>query len=72
MDGGETIGVVVRLLETLGKPGAVRLAALRPIGAARQVDFLGGPIVDVAVEDGQAVVELAGHEYLQLEVRWKP
>jgi alpha-mannosidase len=64
-------GFRVRLLETLGRSGKLRLSALRPLTAARQLDLAGQPIADVPIEDGTAAVDYAAHEWLELEARWQ-
>jgi len=60
-------GVRVRLLETEGRPVSATLSAFRPISAAWQSDFLGEKIVDLLPADGKITLDLAAHEWVQLE-----
>jgi alpha-mannosidase len=69
---GETlVGVRVRLLESGGKSVRVRLAAFRPFTTARQVNFLGEIQSDLSVEQGRIVLDIAAHEWVEVEGRWR-
>jgi alpha-mannosidase len=67
---GRVRGVRVRLLETGGRPAKVGLTAYRPIDAARRVDLTGDETEACAIEDGKAQVQLAAHQWIQLEATW--
>jgi alpha-mannosidase len=67
---GKAVGICVRLLETLGRPVKARLSAFRPIVAAKERDFSGSPLVDLAIDNGSAVVELAAAQWIEVEARW--
>jgi hypothetical protein len=58
-------------LEADGRAGRTRLSAFRPIAQAQQVDFQGNTQLELSIEQGAAVVELAAHEWVQLAARWK-
>jgi len=66
-----THGFCVRLLETEGKAGRATLRALRPLAAARQVDFQGQPLLELPIEDDKIVIDIGAHEWLHIEARWK-
>jgi alpha-mannosidase len=70
LEGGRCVGFRARLLETAGVPTRLRLAALYPLRAARQVDFLGRPQGECAVEQGQASLSISRYEWLEIEGRW--
>jgi hypothetical protein len=70
MEAGQCVGLIVRLLETSGRPGKVRLAAFRPLLHAEQRDFKGDSLGSCRMEDGNAVVEMAAAEWLEVEARW--
>ena len=70
MEAGQCVGLTVRLLETSGRPGKVRLAAFRSLLNAEQRDFKGDSLGSCRMEDGTAVVEMAAAEWLEVEARW--
>lgn len=63
-------GVRVRLLETAGRPARIKLTGFRPFAAARQIDFRGQPLLDCQVDEGVARLELAAHEWVEVEARF--
>lgn len=67
---GRCQGLTVRLLETAGRPAKVTLSLFRPIVQAELIDFLGHSLGDVTVVDGKAQLDLAAHEWVQVQVRW--
>jgi alpha-mannosidase len=69
-EAGRCRGLVLRLLETAGRPAKVTLSLFRPLVQAELVDFLGRSLSDVPIVDGKAQCELAAHEWVQLLVRW--
>ena len=70
VESGECVGLVVRLLETSGRPGKVRLAAFRSLLSAEQRDFKGESLGSCRIDEGRAVVEMAAAEWLEVEARW--
>ena len=66
-----THGFCVRLLETEGRAGRATLRAFRPLAAARQVDFQGQPLLELPIEDDKITIDVAAHEWIQIEARWK-
>lgn len=70
IEDGKVCGFVVRLLETAGRARRPRLRTFRPVQVARQVDFRGQPLIELAL-DGDAVrVDLGANEWVQIEARW--
>jgi alpha-mannosidase len=61
-------GVRVRLLETAGRAGRVTLRAFRPVAHARQVDFVGQTLLEVAVEGDRVRLDFAANEWIEVEV----
>lgn len=67
---GRVAGFRVRLLETQGRAAPVKLAAFRPVASARQVDFRGQSLADCKLDQGAVRVEMAAHEWVEIEARW--
>jgi hypothetical protein len=67
---GQIVGFQVRLLEVSGRRARLELNSFRPVAAAQQVDFEGESLGDCRVEEGSVHVEMAPHEWIQLNVRW--
>mgnify|MGYP003948797217 CR=1 FL=1 len=67
---GQIVGFQVRLLEVSGRRARLELKSFRPIAAAQQVNFEGESLGDCRVEAGSVHVEMAPHEWIQLNVRW--
>jgi alpha-mannosidase len=63
-------GVRVRLQETGGRPAQTGLRCFRSVQTARQTDFLGQPIDDCQIEEGRVRIQLAAHQWVQVEARW--
>jgi hypothetical protein len=67
---GRAVGVRARLLESGGKNARARLTAFRPFTSARQVNFVGEVLSQLPVEQGKVALELAAHEWIEIECRW--
>lgn len=67
---GRCVGFRVRLLDTLGLHGPVRLEAARPFTQARLVDFLGATIGDARIDEGAICFDLGRYEWTCVEARW--
>ena len=67
---GEQDGVRLRLLETEGRDASTKIAAYRPISAARRTDFLGGSAALLSVVDGQVRLDIGPHRWVQVEAEW--
>ncbi len=67
---GRVVGLRVRLLENAGRPARMKLSGFRPFASAQQVDFRGQPFGDCSVEEGAVRVELAAHEWVEIEARF--
>ena len=67
---GSIVGFQVRLLEVSGRRAKLDLNSFRPISAASQVDFEGGALGDCRIHEGRVQLELAPHEWIQLNARW--
>lgn len=61
-------GVAFHLLETSGRASRCRLRLVRAPLWARQTDFNGEPVVDLAVEGDGVTVDLTPHELARVEV----
>ena len=70
VENDQCVGFRARLLETAGVPTRLKLAAIHPIKAARQVDFLGRALGDCTLEDGRATLAMSRYEWVELEARW--
>lgn len=60
-------GFRVRLLETLGKAGRVKLRTLKPVAGARQIDERGESIVTVPTADDSLLIDFAAFELVRVE-----
>jgi hypothetical protein len=67
---GRAQGFRARLLETLGRPAKAKLSAFRPLVSARQLNFDGTPWTDGTIEEGGLSLQLAAHEWIEIEGRW--
>jgi alpha-mannosidase len=68
---GRNVGFRARLLETEGNAGRLHLRCFRPPVSARRIDFQGLPLADLVVSDDKIQLDLAAHEWVQIEARWK-
>lgn len=60
----------VRLLETEGRHRSVKLQCFKTPTSARQRDFTGRTITDLAIVDGAVVIELTGYEIADVELHF--
>ncbi|MFP6576082.1 MAG: hypothetical protein VB912_13060 [Pirellulaceae bacterium] len=67
---GQIVGFQVRLLEVSGRRARLDLNSFRPISEAQQVDFEGASLGDCRTKEGSVQLELAPHEWIQLNARW--
>jgi alpha-mannosidase len=63
-------GFRVRLLETSGRPVRATLRAFRALSRAAKVDFRGQALSELTVEEDRIVVDLAAHEWAEVEACW--
>ena len=68
---GRPVGFRLRMLETAGRAGRVQLRAYRALAAARQTDYLGRTLADLAVDDDRVNVDVSAFEWVELEARWR-
>ncbi|MBS0207829.1 MAG: hypothetical protein JSS27_02645 [Planctomycetes bacterium] len=61
--------VRLRLLETEGTAGAVRVRTIRPPQAARHVDLLGNRLVDLPIDGDAVQVDLGAFEWTMIELQ---
>jgi alpha-mannosidase len=64
------VGLQVRIMETAGRSVRTKLATFRPVVSAVQQNLDGSPLGECNVEDGQVVLDMTGHEWLQIELRF--
>ena len=69
-ESGRLVGFRVRLLETMGRGGPLKLSACRPLIAARKLDLNQQPLGELEVANGQAQIELAPYAWISVEARW--
>jgi alpha-mannosidase len=67
---GRAAGFRVRLLETGGRSAKTGLSCFRPVRTARRMKFLGESLGDCPIHDGKIEVQLAAHEWAEVEGRW--
>jgi alpha-mannosidase len=67
---GRTEGFCVRLLETEGRKTSVALRSYREVTAAEETDFTGQNAHSLPFAADRVTVDLAAHEWVQLQVRW--
>jgi alpha-mannosidase len=63
-------GVRVRLVETEGRSGRVRLQTFRPLSAARKIDGQGQTIETCQVEGQRVTISVSPHEQIEVEARF--
>ena len=66
----ECAGFRVRLKETSGKSGCVKLSAPRRLGSAAKCDLVGTALQSVQVANGVAEISLSANEWTEVECRW--
>ncbi|REK17186.1 MAG: hypothetical protein DWQ37_06875 [Planctomycetota bacterium] len=69
-DGTRVRGFRARFLEVGGRAGRVPLRTFRRVSAARQVNFLGEPILQLSVDDERIMLDFGPHELLEIEALW--
>jgi alpha-mannosidase len=67
--GEQTDGFCVRLLETEGLSGRVRLRALRDVASARHVNFRGETLAELPVAGDSVTIDVAAFEWVEIEAR---
>jgi hypothetical protein len=65
------VGFRCRLLETEGRMGRVRLRCFRSPKTAERTEFGGQSRGSLPIEDDSILIDFNGHEWIQLEARWK-
>jgi hypothetical protein len=71
LEAGEPIGFQARLLESAGHGGSVTLRTFRDFTSAHRLTLAGERAEELPVEGDRVRFEMSGHEWLQLEARWK-
>lgn len=69
-EAGVNVGFRVRLLETQGREASAGLQCFRAVRAARKLNFQGDLITECPVEKDTIRLQLAAHEWVQIEARW--
>lgn len=64
-------GFRLRLLETEGRSGAVRLDSFRPVQHAIKTDFVGHSLGNLSIDDGGVQLVMTPYEWTQIEARWQ-
>ncbi|HUG92067.1 MAG TPA: hypothetical protein VML55_14605 [Planctomycetaceae bacterium] len=67
-DGDATYGFAVRLLETEGRQRQVRLRCVRTPVAARQRDFTGRPLAELAIQGDAVRIDIGPYELTDVEL----
>jgi alpha-mannosidase len=67
---GQTAGFRVRLLETGGRAVKAGLSCFRTVRSARRMRFQGEALGDCPITEGKIEVQLAAHEWAEVEARW--
>jgi hypothetical protein len=65
------VGLQARIMETAGRSVRTKLATFRPVVSAVQQNLDGSSLGECNIEDGQVVLDMTGHEWLQIELRFK-
>ena len=68
---GRLVGFAARLLETEGRNTRCHLRCFRSIGQAETTDFRGEDRNELSVQDDRISIDIAAHEWLQIEARWE-
>ena len=68
---GRLVGFATRLLETDGRNTRCHLRCFRPLGQAETTDFRGEDRSELSVENDRISIDIAAHEWLQVEARWE-
>lgn len=70
MDQGRAVGLRLRVMETTGSPGPVRLHAYCELTGGTQTDFTGEPLAQLRSEEGALRIPLGAFEWAQIEARF--
>jgi alpha-mannosidase len=68
--GRTATGFRLRLLETEGRSGRVRVSTFRPVREAIQTDFLGHTLAALPIDENGIMVDLSPYEWVQMEAEW--
>jgi alpha-mannosidase len=69
-DGDQVVGFRVRLLENEGRAVKSRLRCFRRPMSAKQVNFAGETLAELAVDEDSVSIDFAAFEWVEVEVRW--
>ena len=67
---GNRSGIRCRILETEGREVETSFAAYRPFRAARSTDFRANDNEVLSIVDGQVILAVGPHRWIQLEAEW--
>jgi alpha-mannosidase len=67
---GDRAGIRCRLLETEGRHAEAMVSAFRPFRSARTTDFRGNAKSVLSVNDGNVVLDVGPHRWVQFEAEW--
>ena len=70
LEGETVVGLQARIMETTGRSVRTKLTTFRPVVSAVQQNLDGSLLGECNVEDGQVVLDMTGHEWLQVELRF--
>jgi alpha-mannosidase len=70
-ENGTAIGFRARLLERAGHGSGVNMRTFCDISSAHRLTLSGDRAEELPVEGDRIHIEMSGHEWLQLEARWK-
>ena len=69
-ENGNTVGVVMRLMETEGRSGELKIRFPFPLQSASKTNFLGEKISNLDLEGDQITCNFCENQYFQLECSW--
>jgi alpha-mannosidase len=67
---GRLLGFRARILETEGRRSTFTLQTFRPVAVARETDYLGQTITELASHDDQITIGINPHEWIQIEAEF--
>jgi len=68
---GKPVGFRTRILETAGRTVKSAVSAFREVASAQKIDFVGAPAGELIIKDGKIEIDLAAHQWIEVEARWK-
>ncbi len=68
---GSGTGFALRLMETEGRSRYVAINCFKTPTSARQRDFRGLPVSDLKIEDDKVLIDMAGYEIVDVELRFE-